>query len=101
MHSPHLQVGVPGIFSDLLRSVQMLKREWGAESNGKLRHLFNPGKTAALVPEFAVEDLPLGRTAAQVPALVAKDLPLGRTLDDDDDDDDDTGKRESESEKEG
>ena len=37
----------------------MLKREWGAESNGKLPHLFNfPGKTAALVPEFAVEDLP-------------------------------------------
>ena len=33
-------------------------REWGAESNGKLPHLFNPGKTAALVPEFTVEDLP-------------------------------------------
>ena len=36
----------------------MLKREWGAESNGKLSHLFIPGKTAALIPEFAVEDLP-------------------------------------------
>ena len=36
----------------------MLKREWGAESNGKLPHLSIPGKTAALVPEFAVEDLP-------------------------------------------
>ena len=36
----------------------MLKREWGAESNGKLPHLINPGKTAALAPEFAVEDLP-------------------------------------------
>ena len=35
----------------------MLKREWGAERNGKLSHLFIPGKTAALVPEFAVEDL--------------------------------------------
>ena len=35
-------VGAPGIFSDILRSVQMLKREWGAESNGKLPHLFNP-----------------------------------------------------------
>ena len=42
IHSPHLHVGAPGIFSDLLRSVQMLKREWGAESNGKLLHLFNP-----------------------------------------------------------
>ena len=42
IHSPHLLVGVPGIFSDLLRSVQMLKREWGAESNGKLPHVLNP-----------------------------------------------------------
>ena len=33
--------------------------EWGAESNGKLQHLFIPNKTSALVPEFAVEDLPL------------------------------------------
>ena len=37
----------------------MLKREWGEESNGKLLHLFIPSKTATLVPEFAVEDLPL------------------------------------------
>ena len=44
---------------DLLRSIQMLKREWGAERNGKLPHLFIPSKTAILVPEFAVEDLPL------------------------------------------
>ena len=36
IHSPHLHVDAPGIFSDFLRSVQMLKREWGAESNGKL-----------------------------------------------------------------
>ena len=41
------------------------------------------GRTAALVPEFAMKDLPLGRTAAMVPKF-AKDLPLGRTLDDDD-----------------
>ena len=41
IHSPHLHTGAPGIFSDLLRSVQMLKREWDAESNGKLPHLFN------------------------------------------------------------
>ena len=41
----------------MLLSVQMLKSEWGAESNGKLQHLFIPGKTSALVPEFVVEDL--------------------------------------------
>ena len=57
IHSPQLQAGDPGIFSDLLRSVQMLKRELGAESNWKLPHLFIPNKTATLVPEFAVEYL--------------------------------------------
>ena len=72
--------GAPGMFSDLLKSVQMLKREWGAESNGKLPHLFIPSKTATLVPEFAVEDLPLSRTTALVPEFAVKDLPLGRTL---------------------
>ena len=46
IHS-HLLVGAPGLFSDLLRSVQMLKREWGKESNGKLLLLFIPSKTAA------------------------------------------------------
>ena len=67
IQSPHLPFVVPGIFSDLLRSVQMLKTEWGAESNGKLLHLFIPSNTASLVYEFEVEDL-------------LKDLPLGRTL---------------------
>ena len=41
IHS-HLLIGVPGAFSDLLRFIQVLKREWGAERNGKLPHLFNP-----------------------------------------------------------
>ena len=58
----------------------MLKRECGAESNGKLPQLFIPSKIATLVPEFAVEDLPLGRTAASVPEFALKDLFLGRTL---------------------
>ena len=50
------------------------------ESNGTLPHLFIPSKTTTLVPEFAMEDLPLGRIAALVPELAVKDLPLGRTL---------------------
>ena len=58
----------------------MLKREWGAESNRKLPHLFIPSKTATVVPEFAVEDLPLSRTPALVPEFAVKDLSLGRTL---------------------
>ena len=78
--STHLTSTVdPWDLSDLLRSVQlqMLKREWGAESNGKLPHLFFPSKTATLVPGFAVEDLPLGKNAALVPEF-AKNLPLDR-----------------------
>ena len=47
--------------------------------SGKLPHLFIASKTAALVPEFAVEDLSLDRTATLVPAFAVKDLPLGRT----------------------
>ena len=70
---------VPLGFSDLSRSVHMLKREWNAERNEKLPHLFIPSKTAILVPEFAVEDLSLGRTAALVPEFAARGLPLGRT----------------------
>ena len=57
IHSSHLQVGVPGISSYLLKSVQTLKREWGAERNGKLSHLSIPSKTAAWIPEFGVEEL--------------------------------------------
>ena len=49
-------------FWDLFRYFKVYsdakEREWGAESNGKLPHLFIPGKTAALVHEFVVEDLP-------------------------------------------
>ena len=51
-----------------------------AESNGKLPHLFIPSKSATLVPEFAVKDLPLGRTVVFVIEFAVKDLPLGRTL---------------------
>ena len=57
----------------------------GCKEQQKLPHLFTPGKTAALVPEFAVEDLPLVELQPWDPALAQKNLPLGRTLDDDDD----------------
>ena len=58
----------------------MLKREWGVKNNGKLPHLFISSKTATLVPEFAMEALPLGRTAALVPEFAVKGLTLCRTL---------------------
>ena len=46
--------------------IQMQKREWSAESNGKLLHLFIPGKTA-------LKDLPSAE-------LQPRFLDLGRTL---------------------
>ena len=58
--------------------VQMLKREWVAESNGKLQHLSIRSKTVTFVPEFAVEYLSLDRTAALVPEFAVIDLPLGQ-----------------------
>ena len=58
----------------------MLKREWGAESNGKLPHQFTSNETATLVPDFAVEDLPLGRTESLGAKFAVEDLPLRRTL---------------------
>ena len=57
IQSLHLHAGVPWIFSDLLRSVQMLKREWDTKSNGKLLHLFNHWQNYSLVPAFTVKDL--------------------------------------------
>ena len=80
IHCPHLQAGAPGIFLDHLRSAQMLKREWGAGSNGKLPHLFIPSKTATLVSIFAMQELPMGRTATLVPEFPVRDLPAGRIL---------------------
>ena len=58
----------------------MIKREWGAESNGKLPHLVIPSKTAPLIPEFAVEDLLSAELQPWFLALAVKDLPLARTL---------------------
>ena len=52
----------------------------GCGKNGKLPHLSIPSKTATLVPEVAVEDLPLGRISALLPEVAVKDLPLDRTL---------------------
>ena len=57
IHSPHLHVGAHGIFLDIVRSVQMLKvgcgKPWEATAPNQ-----SFGKTAVLVPAFAVEDLP-------------------------------------------
>ena len=40
------------------------------ESNGKLSHLFIPGKTVALVPEFVVKYLPTGKTLTMTVMMI-------------------------------
>ena len=59
IHSPHLHFDAPGIFSHLLKSVQMLKRDSGVwKAMGSYCTYSIPGKNAALVPKLTVEDLP-------------------------------------------
>ena len=58
--TPHLHVGAPGIFSDLFYCSDAMK-EWGVESKGSYCTYLIPGKTAALVPDLTVEDLPLAQ----------------------------------------
>ena len=57
-----------------------MKKEWGAESNEKLPHLFIPSKSSTSVPEFEVDDLPFGRTTTLVAEFAVKDLSLVITL---------------------
>ena len=61
----------------------MLKREWDAESNGKLPHLSIPNKTAFWVPQFSMEGLSLSITATLVPEFAVMDLPWAEYSDDD------------------
>ena len=50
------------------------------KATGSYRNLFIPSKSATLVSEFSVEDLPLSKTATLVPAFAVKDLPLETIL---------------------
>ena len=56
------------------------KERVGCGKNGKPPHISIPSKTAARVPEFAVEDLLFNRTETLIPEFAVKDLPLGRIL---------------------
>ena len=58
-----------------------MQRESGVrKATGSYRTYAIPGKTAALDPEFAVEDLPSAELQPRFLALAVKNLPLGRTL---------------------
>ena len=55
IHSPHLHVGAPGIYLDLFRYYRESRMR---KVTGSYRTYLISGKTAVLVHEFAVEDLP-------------------------------------------
>ena len=61
----------------------MLERESGVERNRKLPHLFILNKTATLVPEFAVEDLPWAELQPWFLRLQQKSCPWAEHSDDD------------------
>ena len=54
-----------------------------SESKEKLPNLFLPSKTATMVPELAVEDLPLGRTSTLVPEFAGMTCPWAEHSDED------------------
>ena len=61
----------------------MVKRDWGAESNGKLLHLFIHSKTAPLVPEFAVQNLPSAEMQPRLLRLQLRTCPWAEHSNDD------------------
>ena len=84
--TPHLHDGAPGIFSDLLRPVQMLKREWGTESNWKLPHLFIPSKLQPRFPSLRWKTCLWAELQPWCLSLKWKTCPWAEHSDDDDDD---------------
>ena len=76
---------------DLFRSFKICSdaKESGVRKpTGSLPHLYVPSKTATLIPEFAVKDLPLGRTSNLVPGYAVKTCPWAEQSDGDEYDDD-------------
>ena len=63
----------------------MLKRQWSAESNEKLSHLFIPNITATMIPKFAVEDRSSAELQPRFLRLQWRNCPWAEHSDDDDD----------------
>ena len=82
---------VTEMFSEHLRSFQILKREsereWMRKVTGSYCTYSIPDKTAALVNEFAVEDLPSAELQPRFLSLHYMTCPWVEHSDDDDDDD--------------
>ena len=60
----------------------MLKREWVRKTTGSYRTYLSLVKLQTLVPEFAVEDVPLDRIATLVSAVAVKDCSWAEHSDD-------------------
>ena len=87
IHSHHLVFGAPEIFSDLLRYVQM--SETGVQKSTESYRTYSIScKTAALVADFAVEDMPSAELQFRYLRLQWKTCPWTERSNDDDDDDD-------------
>ena len=80
IHSPHLPVGASGIFPDLIKPVQFLKREGVRKATGSYRTYSSLVKLQSFGSWVCGGRPAFDRTAALAPALAVKDLPLGRTL---------------------
>ena len=79
IHSPHLHVGAPGIFSDLLRSVQMLKRE----GRGKQREVTALIQSLAKLQPWFLSlrwKTCLQQSSSLGSCACSEVLPLGRTV---------------------
>ena len=91
-HSHHLHVGTPGIFSDHLRPVQMLKRESGVRKATESYRTYSiAGKTAMLVLRYSGRPA-FGQNCSLGTCSCSEGPAFGQNThdyDDDDDDDDD------------
>ena len=63
--------------------VQMLKREWVRKGTGSYRTYSIPGKTAGLIPEFAVEDLSSAELQPRLLRLMWRTCPWAEYSDED------------------
>ena len=88
IHSPGLHGGAHGIYSDLYKVCSDAKeRQWGAESKGKLPHLFNPSKLQTWFLSLQWNTCLWAELQLWCLSLQWKTCPWAKHSDDDDDDD--------------
>ena len=83
IHSPYLHVGALGIFSDLEGLFRCWRGSGVPIETGSYCTYSNSGKTAALVPEFAVEELPSAELQTRILLLQWRTCPWAEQSDGD------------------